>query len=291
VDRASGVAPHAVKFRAVGADADGPSSELEYSWDFGDGNGGSLSRDPERSYLEPGTYVATVTVTDKFGASSTDTVTITVTDPPANRAPSVRAAAAPVSGRVPLNVLLTAQGTDPDGDDLTYSWDFGDGSPAGSGAKASHIYRRAGVYTARVTARDGAGLESSATVEIVIGDPPANQAPIVRIAADPIRGSAPLAVRFTSAARDPEGEGMMYVWDFGDGGKAGGASATHTYATAGTYTATLTVTDAQGASATATMVVTVSAPRGAVRGTAQGSAPEAGRYRPRCGSSGRRARG
>jgi MYXO-CTERM domain-containing protein len=48
-----------------------------------------------------------------------------------------------------------------------------------------------------------------------------------------------------------------YAWDFGDGGTAAGAQATHAYATAGTFTATLTVANAGGLTATATRQVKV----------------------------------
>jgi PKD repeat protein len=66
-------------------------------------------------------------------------------------------------------------------------------------------------------------------------------------------------VRFTSSGRDPEGKSLMYVWEFGDGGMAGGRSATHTYTTPGTYDAKITVTDPSGATGTATVRVTVGA--------------------------------
>ena len=61
----------------------------------------------------------------------------------------------------------------------------------------------------------------------------------------------------------------MYVWDFGDGGQAGGRTATHIYTTPGTYTAKVTVTDNKGATGTATVQIVVDAavaPAGGVRG-------------------------
>jgi PKD repeat protein/glucose/arabinose dehydrogenase/type 1 glutamine amidotransferase len=261
VDTASGPAPHRVRFDAVGDDPDGPEGQLVYAWDFGDG-GTSLARRPVHRYLEPGTYTATVTVTDAGGASGTDTVEVTATDAPGNRPPVVGAGAVPASGPAPLNVQFTAAGSDPDGDSLTYSWAFGDGSDPVAGRRVHHTYAAAGTYTATVTASDGRGGSDSADVVIVVGNPPANQAPTVQAAADPRAGAAPLTVRFTSAPRDPDGDQLMSIWSFGDGSQAGGRNATHIYGAPGTYTATVTVTDPDGATGTASMQIVVTGVQG-----------------------------
>src|SRR5204863_415102 len=57
--------------------------------------------------------------------------------------------------------------SDPDGDPLTYSWDFGDGS-AGSGAKPTHAYRDNGHYTATLTVSDGSEGQSSDTAALTV---------------------------------------------------------------------------------------------------------------------------
>jgi PKD repeat protein len=49
---------------------------------------------------------------------------------------------------------FSAQATDPDGDALTFNWDFGDSS-TGTGQNASKVYNNAGNFTATVTASDG----------------------------------------------------------------------------------------------------------------------------------------
>ena len=46
--------------------------------------------------------------------------------------------------------------SDPDGDPLTYDWDFGDGSPREAGPTTSTRTTTAGTYTATLTVRDAA---------------------------------------------------------------------------------------------------------------------------------------
>jgi hypothetical protein len=60
--------------------------------------------------------------------------------------------------------------TDPDGDDLTFSWNFGDGSEA-AGTNASHIYSSAGKYKIILTVKDTAGAVDTAEQYILITDP------------------------------------------------------------------------------------------------------------------------
>jgi glucose/arabinose dehydrogenase len=82
----------------------------------------------------------------------------------------------------------------------------------------------------------------------------ANQPPSAVAAASPSSGPAPLTVGFSAAgSSDPEGDPLIYDWDFGDGSAhASAATATHTYAL-GTFTATLRVSDNHGNSDTATI--------------------------------------
>ncbi len=83
-------------------------------------------------------------------------------------------------------------------------------------------------------------------VQAVTTSPPANQPPTITSAsAAPSSGPAPLAVSFTAAAADPEGQALTYTWDFeGDGTTdAAGPAASHTYANPGSYDALLRVSD------------------------------------------------
>jgi PKD repeat protein len=73
----SGTGPLTVNFSGTAADSDGTFS---FAWDFGDGGTNNSSLSPSHTYTDPGTYSATLTVTDDRGASAVSTViTITVT--------------------------------------------------------------------------------------------------------------------------------------------------------------------------------------------------------------------
>ena len=252
-DPRTGTAPLSVAFSATGSDADG--DPLSYTWDFGDG-ATSLRQNPDHMYMEPGTYMATVTVRDPEGATGTAAVEIIVNDPPANRPPNVEAAADPIAGKPPLTVQFSANGTDPDGDSLTYAWDFGD-SGTSFLQNPTHTYNTAGTYTATVTVTDARGLTATDTVVVT----PGNQAPMVDLVATPTMGTTPLNVTFTATGSDPDGDALTYQFDFGEGRptRPGAArTATHRYNKAGVYTARVTVTDTDGATATDTVEITVS---------------------------------
>jgi hypothetical protein len=66
---------------------------------------------------------------------------------PSNCSPSSVLGATPTSGPAPLAVQFDAAGsTDPNGDPLTYDWDFGDGTQHGSQPNPLHTYTQPGVY-------------------------------------------------------------------------------------------------------------------------------------------------
>ncbi|MEM6630146.1 MAG: PKD domain-containing protein [Bacteroidota bacterium] len=82
-----------------------------------------------------------------------------------NSAPTAAFSATPQSGDAPLEVNFNASASsDPEGDPLTYVWDFGDGNTA-SGENVSHTYSNAGSYTAILYVNDGQ-LSDQATREI-----------------------------------------------------------------------------------------------------------------------------
>lgn len=72
-----GITPLAVSFSSAGSfDPDG--SIVAYAWNFGDGSS-SIDANPSHTYIAAGGYVATLTVTDNYGATDHASVQITVT--------------------------------------------------------------------------------------------------------------------------------------------------------------------------------------------------------------------
>jgi hypothetical protein len=79
---------------------------------------------------------------------------------------------AQLGGEASLTILLQATSvTDPDGDDVTYVWDFGDHSAVRSGVdlvQVEHRYPRSGTYILTLTVDDGNGGTRSTQYEVIV---------------------------------------------------------------------------------------------------------------------------
>jgi parallel beta-helix repeat protein len=85
--------------------------------------------------------------------------------------PTARLSVNPASGAVPLPVTADASGsTDPQGQALTFTVDFGDGTTVGpqSSPSATHTYLAAGSYTVTVQVTDTANLTATATAGVTV---------------------------------------------------------------------------------------------------------------------------
>ena len=86
----------------------------------------------------------------------------------------------------------------------------------------------------------------------------------------PTPATAPTATSTAPDSSDPDGSVVSYAWDFGDGGTATGATASHDFVTSGTRNVTLTVTDDEGTPGSLVVPVSVvrtnAAPDGIVHG-------------------------
>jgi probable HAF family extracellular repeat protein len=91
---------------------------------------------------------------------------------PTNRQP-IADAGGPYAGRKKKEAIAFdgTGSSDPDGDALTYVWDFGDDSPTATGATPTHVYERFGTYTVTLTVSDGRGGTDTATATVDILPP------------------------------------------------------------------------------------------------------------------------
>jgi PKD repeat protein len=161
----SGTVGEPVGFDGRGS-SDSDSTIATYEWNFGDGGSGT-GVTPKHTYNAPDEYTVTLTVTDRGGDTDTDTTTATVGS---GNLPPTADAGGPYIGSA--GVPKTFDGTssfDPDGDTLTYAWNFGDGT-TGVGPTPTTTYNEPGSYTVSVTVTDEIGSVDSSSTTAVIGE-------------------------------------------------------------------------------------------------------------------------
>ena len=118
-----------------------------------------------------------------------------------NQSPVAISSADPTTGAVPLNVSFSSAGSlDPEGQALTYAWDFGDGATSAT-ANPSHSYAQAGQYSARLTVSDGVNANGATPITIRAGTVPAVS---ITSPADGLVFQAGDVVSFSGAATDAE---------------------------------------------------------------------------------------
>ncbi len=188
----------------------------------------------------------------------------------ANKAPDISQVSSDVSaGDTPLDVIFTAQVSDPDSDPMTFTWHFGDGNSASGNvvsgeAIAAYTYPVEGLFQAFVEISDGNQTVFSDFVSIQVGA--ANAPPsVTQFAASPTSGDSPLLVNFSALATDPESAPLTYEVFFGNGLTSGSKavpvdgliSEDYTYDDDGSYNAFLVVSDSTNVTQTSSMEVNV----------------------------------
>ncbi len=146
-----------------------------------------------------------------------------------------------ISVTLPQN-FCTIEATDPEGDALSYTFDYGDGREPESNATGGFYgftYTESGSYTVIGTVGDGTNETSgSHTIEAVgIGEAPevnftcATDIENLAISCD------------ASATTDPDGDNLVYAWEWETDVVTHGVTSSHTYDSPGEYTVRLHIGD------------------------------------------------
>lgn len=164
----SGTVSEPLSFDGTGSkDKDGQI--VSYTWDFGDGTTGS-GFSVSHTYTVTGTYQVTLTVLDNDGLSAQVAQTVTIDELVQLQLPPNVSLFAPAAGLVGLSLTFDASGSsDPDGQIVDYTWNFGDGViQGGLLITSTHSYSQAGVYTVTLTLTDNDGLINSTAQPVTI---------------------------------------------------------------------------------------------------------------------------
>jgi len=220
-----------------------------YFWDFGDGtNASNVILD--HAFIDEGTYIVTLTVTDNDGATTSVSATKIVlsTSPVALFTES-----AEIVYTDEVIYFNASASYDPNGVIVSYFWDFGDSTNA-TGVTVNHSYADDGIYTVILTVTDNEGETSSATSTKTI----LNRFPVASFTESAETVYTGESITFNaSGSYDPDGVIVSCFWDFNDGTNATGVLAEHAYVNDGNYTVALTVTDDDGSVVAAVATKTI----------------------------------
>ncbi len=147
---------------------DGDGTIVSYLWDFGDGNT-SASMMATHTYAQAGSFQVSLTVTDDDGLSDSALTNIQVT----NMLPTPVLEISNASSSYDIGesiFFIGSNSTDPDGNIVSYQWEFGNGATSSS-MDPEYAYASAGTYTVTLTVTDNAGSANSTDVMVTIVDP------------------------------------------------------------------------------------------------------------------------
>lgn len=162
--------------------------------------------------------------------------------------------------------------TDPDGDQVQLTIDWGDGTTSttelvdsATSASLTHTWTAAGTYQIKAMSTDSKGATSawSASLAVTIAPNKKPNAPSKLIG--PTSGYVGASYPFLTAATDPNGDKVKYTYDWGDGttyttplvNSGITASISHKWTVAGTYRVRTMATDSKGAPSAWSKILTV----------------------------------
>ena len=207
-------------------------SIVSYEWDFGDGSGSTLETG-SHAYDAPGVYDVSLTAISANGCEDRITQQVTITGKPV---PNFS-----FGGTCDGNVVEFINESTVSEGNLTYIWDFGDGSATSSEIDPMHEYATQGTYTVSLEARNNVGgCFTTITKEVEIFQQLTSSFEFV-----PVCFGDEVTFNNTSI-----GTGVEFLWNFGDGNTSTFFEPSHLYESPGSYIVNLLVTSSDGCSRT-----------------------------------------
>jgi len=236
LDSTAGCLPHTVSFTDQSSSQF--SSIANWQWDFGDGST-SNQQSPTHTYNQRGTFDVILTVTDTFGCTNSETKNNVVS--------SLQPVAdfTTISDTFCKNQVFSFNNQS-SGTQLSYAWDFGDGSPVDSSANPSHQYANNGTYTVSLYVEDNYGCDSIIQQSLTVQDPDMGF-----FADDTADECPPFLVDFTDTTQYNIPI-SSWRWEFGDSTFSTQEDASHIYTEPGVYDVSLFVEFANGCKDTVT---------------------------------------
>jgi PKD repeat protein len=224
-----------------------------YNWNFGDGFT-SGSRNTTHTYLAPGTYTVTLTITDTAGCEGAFFRPVTVNPPPVSHFSTT------TDNCQGQPVAFANQSTSPTGFINNWIWDFGDGNTQTvtfpSNPNVSHSYSGAGTYSVTLTVSNSEGCTHSESRPVnMLGAPTSAFISAGNCEGNPVSFTDQSTVSGTQTI-------STWNWDFGDPASGTGNTSilknpTHSYATPGTYIVKLITFTGNNCSDTLTKNITI----------------------------------
>lgn len=175
-----------------------------------------------------GAHTIKVKAYDYAGFENSDLITVIVDNgnQPPDR-PTIPSGT--TSGEIKESYLYTSYTIDPDGDNVYYQFNWGDGTTTGwigpytSGqtVSASHIWYNQGYYRVKVKAKDMYNAESVWSDPLLVYISQPNEPPLTPSISGPSTGYVDNLYHYDISTIDPEHQNIYYYIDWGDGDHTG----------------------------------------------------------------------
>lgn len=238
---------------------------LRYKWQKGDAtldDGWSDEHTTTFSFDKVGEYTVTLWVTDgEF--TDRDFCQVEVWDPDPNQQPIAEIGKDQVAEQWEIITFSADESYDPDGDDLRFRWDFGDGNSTSWSKETEmvHIYSKSGSYNVQLQVNDNISIsEDNCTVRIM-------ESTVENVPPVSIIVTRKLQFMYTEEVSlmgdrsyDPDGDDLKFEWYSDKDGSIGNKSNIKKMLTIGIHSIILKVADKYGLTDEDTVSIEVAGP-------------------------------